>query len=61
MLRKFRIQLWSSPLFDLVDQEVFYGTQYHLVPPAEKDSYVVEKDLYVRIRRLRFILYHRFV
>jgi hypothetical protein len=26
----------------------FYGTQYHPVPPIEKDSYVIEKDLYVR-------------
>jgi acetate kinase len=31
--------------------EVFYGTQYHTVPPVENDSYVIEKDIYVRIRR----------
>jgi hypothetical protein len=24
-------------------KEVFYGTQYHHVPPVEKDSYVIEK------------------
>jgi hypothetical protein len=23
--------------------EIFYGTQYHRVPPVEKDSYVIEK------------------
>jgi hypothetical protein len=41
--------------------EVFYGTQYHPITPVdETDSYVIEKDLYVRIRRLRLILYHRF-
>jgi hypothetical protein len=33
----------------VLTHEVFYGTQYHPVPPVEKDSYVIEKDLYVRI------------
>jgi DNA polymerase III delta prime subunit len=37
--------------------EVFYGTQYDLYDRLKKDSYVIEKDLYVRIRRLRLILY----
>jgi hypothetical protein len=39
----------------VLTHEVFYGTQYHPVPPVEKDSYVIEKDLYVRIWRLRLI------
>jgi hypothetical protein len=30
-----------------VSKEVFYDTQYHPVPPVEKDSYVIKKDLYV--------------
>jgi hypothetical protein len=25
--------------------EVFNGTQYHPVPPIEKDSYVIQKDM----------------
>jgi hypothetical protein len=29
--------------------EVFYGTQYDLYDWLKKDSYVIEKDLYVRI------------
>jgi hypothetical protein len=29
--------------------EFIYGTQYHPIPPVEKDSYVIENDLYVRI------------
>jgi hypothetical protein len=40
--------------------EVFYGTQYDLHDRLKKDSYVIEKDLYVRIRRLRLILYDWF-
>jgi hypothetical protein len=35
-------------------------TQYHPIPPVEKDSYVIENDIYVRIRWLRLILYHWF-
>jgi hypothetical protein len=35
----------------------FYGTQYDLYDRLKKDLYVIEKDLYVRIRRLRLILY----
>jgi hypothetical protein len=38
--------------------EVFYSTQYDRL---ENDSYVIEKDKYVRIRRLRLILYDWFV
>jgi hypothetical protein len=38
----------------------FYGTQYHPIPLVEKNLYVIQKDLYVRIRRLRLIMYHRF-
>jgi hypothetical protein len=30
------------------------------IPPVEKDLYVIETYLYVRIRRLRLILYHWF-
>jgi hypothetical protein len=30
------------------------------MPRVENDSYVIYKNLYVRIRRLRLILYHRF-
>jgi hypothetical protein len=41
-------------------QEFFYGTQYHTIPPVENDSYVIEKDVYITIRRLRLILYHWF-
>jgi hypothetical protein len=41
-----------------IKKEVFYGTQYHHILPVEKDSYVIYKDLCVRIRRLRLILYH---
>jgi hypothetical protein len=40
--------------------EVFYGTQYDMYDRLKKDSYVIEKDLYVRIRRLRLILYDCF-
>jgi hypothetical protein len=29
--------------------EVFYGTQYDLYGRLKKNSYVIEKDLYVRI------------
>jgi hypothetical protein len=43
------------------EQDVFCGTQYHPVTSVEKDSYVIENDLYVRIRRLRLIMYHRFL
>jgi hypothetical protein len=35
----------------------FYGTQYDLYDRLKKDLYVIEKDLYIRIRRLRLILY----
>jgi hypothetical protein len=31
-----------------------------LLPPVEKDSYVIENDLYVKIRLLKLILYYRF-
>jgi hypothetical protein len=44
----------------LWNQEVFYGTQYDLYDRLKNDSYVIEKDLYVRIRRLRLILYDWF-
>jgi hypothetical protein len=37
--------------------EVFYSTQYDLYDRSKKDSYVTKKNLYVRIRRLRLILY----
>jgi hypothetical protein len=40
--------------------EVFLGTQYNLYVRLKKDSYVIEKDLYIRIRRLRLILYDWF-
>jgi hypothetical protein len=36
--------------------EVFYGTQYDMYDRLKKDSYVIEKDLYVRIRRLSLII-----
>jgi hypothetical protein len=41
-------------------KEVFYRTQYDLYDRLKKDSYVIEKDLCVRIRRLRLILYDWF-
>jgi hypothetical protein len=44
------------PLFSLKR-----NTQYRLVPPFGKDSYVIENDLYVRIRRLRYIVYPVFL
>jgi hypothetical protein len=31
-------------------QKVFYGRQYDLYDRLKKDSYVIENDLYVRIR-----------
>jgi hypothetical protein len=40
--------------------EVFYGTQYDLYDQLKKDLYAIEKDLYVRIRRSRLILYDWF-
>ena len=46
--------------FEPFKDEVFYCTQYDLYDRLKKDSYVIEKDLYVRIGRLRLILYHRF-
>jgi hypothetical protein len=48
-LRNFFKLLWRNQLI----LEVFYGTQYHFIPPVENDSYVIKKDLYVRIRRLK--------
>jgi hypothetical protein len=36
--------------------EVFYGTKYDMYNRLKRNSYVIEKDLYVRIRRLRLIL-----
>jgi hypothetical protein len=39
---------------------VFYGTQYDVYYLFKKDSYVIENDLDVSIRRLRLILYCRF-
>jgi hypothetical protein len=41
--------------------EVFYSTQYDMYDRLKKDSYVIEKDLYVRIRWLRLILYDWFL
>jgi hypothetical protein len=35
--------------------EVFYGTQYDMYDRLKKDSCVIEKNLYVRIRQLRLI------
>jgi hypothetical protein len=46
------------PLKTPYDLEVFYSTQYDLYDRLKKDSYVIEKDLYVRIRWLRLILYY---
>jgi hypothetical protein len=31
-------------------QQAFYGTQYDLYDRLKKNSYVIEKDIYVRIR-----------
>jgi hypothetical protein len=42
-----------------MSQEVFYGTQYDLYDRLKKDSYEIKKDLYLRIGRLRLILYDR--
>jgi hypothetical protein len=39
---KMHIHKYSRYLFE----EIFYGKQYHHVPPIENDSYVIEKDLY---------------
>jgi hypothetical protein len=47
-------------LFVYIQVEVFYGTQYGMYDWLKKDSYVMENDLYVRIRRLRLILYDWF-
>jgi hypothetical protein len=41
------------------EKEVFY-TQYDLYDWLKKNSYLIEKDLYVRIWRLRSILYNWF-
>jgi hypothetical protein len=38
----------------------FYSTQYNYVSLVENDSYVIDNDLYVRIRQLSLILYHQF-
>jgi hypothetical protein len=45
-----------------VHVEVFYGVLYDLLYTTDwkNDSYVIEKNLYVRIWRLRLILYYRF-
>jgi hypothetical protein len=43
-----------------IGHEVFYGTQYDLYDRLKMDSYVIEKDIYVRIRQLRLILYDWF-
>jgi hypothetical protein len=39
-----------------ITYEVFLSTQYNMYDRLKKDSYVIEKDLYVRIQRLRLIL-----
>jgi hypothetical protein len=44
----------------LFKEEVFYSTQYDMYDRLKKDLYVIEKDQYVRIRRLRLILYNWF-
>jgi hypothetical protein len=44
----------------LICNRVFLGTQYDLYDRLKKDSYVIKKDLYVRIQRLRLILYDWF-
>jgi hypothetical protein len=31
----------SWKIYRVEGAEVFYGTQYHPVPPVEKDSYVI--------------------
>jgi hypothetical protein len=38
----------------------FYSPQYDLYDRLKKDSYVIETNLYVRIRRLRLIIYDWF-
>jgi hypothetical protein len=47
---------------DWLDGEThfFYSTQYNYVSLVENDSYVIDNDLYVRIRQLSLILYHQF-
>jgi hypothetical protein len=52
------IELASMPNRTSIGIEVFYGTQYDMYDRLKKDSYVIEKDLYVRIWRLRLILYN---
>jgi hypothetical protein len=48
------------PSEELLAWEVFYSTQCDLYDRLKKDLYVIEKDLYVRIRRLRLILHDWF-
>jgi hypothetical protein len=40
--------------------EVFYVTRYNMYDRLKKNSYVIERDLYVRIRWLGLILYDWF-
>jgi hypothetical protein len=43
------IEKYNMSFMPLFLIEVFYGTQYDLYAPLKKDSYAIEKDLYVRI------------
>jgi hypothetical protein len=43
-----------------INHEVFYSAQYEPVLPVQKESYRIEKNIYVRIRQLILILYYQF-
>jgi hypothetical protein len=42
-------EFFKSKYFTNPTKRFFYDTQYHPIPQVEKDSYVIKKDLYVRI------------
>jgi hypothetical protein len=50
----------KNPEYITIIIEFFYGAQYDLYDRLKNGSYVIEKDLYVRIRRLRLFLYDWF-
>jgi hypothetical protein len=42
LVYRFKVLMWNLwTFFPPFPFEAFYGTQYHLVPPVEKDSYVI--------------------
>jgi hypothetical protein len=51
------IQVLFQPVVLCTIKNLFYGTQYDLYDQLKKDSYVIKKDSYVRIWRLRLMIF----